>query len=228
MSIKSTIREYTLKALRDFLDANATTTNNEPSTSIHLDDLSLDDLRREKIRIEMEERKMLSRLRALEAKKFRLFEEGSRTDSDREQRVFARQIRDKDLQAHNMDRMLQAFSKQMRILTGLIQVKERQRHLQSSGLGDILNGIDLQDLMHYVDQASVDGKFHINKFDDILNAMEEADAMRPALHEDEDVLSILHAMQQAHEAGDTTESIEKQFDDLTQRMQREASSEIPR
>lgn len=226
-----TIRTQALHALRDVLNdrfpaETPAQTPAETSVPPHatLADLGLDDLRREKIRIEQEERKILARIRDLETQKRRLFEQGTRLSSEREQRALARQIRDLDVQAQNMDRMLQAFSKQMRVITGLLQIKERQIHNGASAFSELVNQLDLQEVLLYVDHSSVEGEFHLSKFDQILGAMEEAEALRPHLREEEDVLQILEAMQQAHDGQDCPAVLEARFNGLTQKMQTAVAS----
>ncbi len=183
-----------------------------------IEDIKLDDLRREKVRLEQEERKMLDRLRKLEAKKRALFEEGVRNPSEREQRVLARRIKELDVQANSMDSMLQAISKQMRILNGLIQVKERTRIMSESGFSKLLSEMDLGDLISYVDKASVEGEFHMNKFDDLINVLEEADNLSPEYREDQDVLQIMQAMQSAREAADSPEALDEKYAEFTRQM----------
>lgn len=161
---------------------------------------------------------MLARLREVEAHKRKLFEDGIQNASEREQRVIARRIKEMDVEASNMDRMLQAISKQMRIINGLLQVKERYRVLAESGISGILKDIDLQDLIIYIDKASVDGEFHMDKFDELLHTLEEADAISPDYKEDKDVLEIMQAMQRAREASDSPEAMEEQFKEMSQRI----------
>jgi len=218
--LKKSIKEYGLNILRELLNGKQP----EPAAKkTSLDDLSLDDLRREKIRFDQEERKMLARLREVEAEKKKLFEEGVRNSSEREQRVLARRIKEKDLEASNMDRMLQAISKQMRILNGLLQVKERYRVLSESGISTLLKDMDLQDLIRYIDKASVDGEFHVDKFDELLNALEESDAISPDYKEDKDVMDIMKAMQEAREAADSPEALDRQFEEMSKNMQKNAT-----
>jgi len=220
----ASIKDVGVSILRDILNTispekkaeaapRATGTN-----KASIEDLAIDDLRREKIRLDQEERKLLARLREVEAEKRKLFEDGVRNASEREQRVFARRIKEKDVEASNMDRMLQAISKQMRILNGLIQIKESSRMMNESGIADVLKGLDLQDLVSYIDKASVDGEFHVDKFDEIINAIEEADSLSPEYKEDKDVMDIMKAMQQAREAADSPEAMEEQFKSMSEEM----------
>jgi|GEM_PF-816661 hypothetical protein len=183
-----------------------------------LDDLKLDDLRREKVRLEQEERKMLARLREVEAKKRQLFEEGARNPSDREQLVTARRIKELDVRAGNMDSMLQAISKQMRILNGLIQVKERTRVMAESGISKLLSEIDLGDLIAHIDQSSVDGEFHMEKFNDLIGILEESDSISPEYSEDQDVLEIMRSMQAAREVADSPESLDQRYAEFNRQL----------
>ena len=212
--IKKSLKDYGLQILRELLTGKSP----EKGAKTSLDDLSLDDLRREKIRLDQEERKMLSRLREVEGQKRNLFEEGVRNASEREQRVIARRIKELDVEAASMDRTLQAISKQTRIINGLLQVKERYRFMAESGVSGLLKDIDLQDLIIYIDKASVDGEFHLDKFDELIRALEEAEAVAPGFKEDKDVQDIVLQMQKAREALDNPEAMEQQFEELSQRM----------
>jgi len=212
--IKKSLKDYGLQILRELLTGKSP----EKGAKTSLDDLSLDDMRREKIRLDQEERKMLSRLREVEGQKRNLFEEGVRNASEREQRVIARRIKELDVEAASMDRTLQAISKQTRIINGLLQVKERYRFMAESGVSGLLKDIDLQDLIIYIDKASVDGEFHLDKFDELIRALEEAEAVAPGFKEDKDVQDIVLQMQKAREALDNPEAMEQQFEELSQRM----------
>ena len=212
--IKKSLKDYGLQILRELLTGKSP----EKGAKTSLDDLSLDDMRREKIRLDQEERKMLARLREVEGQKRNLFEEGVRNASEREQRVVARRIKELDVEAASMDRTLQAISKQTRIINGLLQVKERYRFMAESGVSGLLKDIDLQDLIIYIDKASVDGEFHLDKFDELIRALEEAEAVAPGFKEDKDVQDIVLQMQKAREALDNPEAMEQQFAELSQRM----------
>lgn len=215
-NIKQQLKEHGMQLLRDLLVGKP-----QPGAAAKkasLDDIPLDDLRREKIRLEQEERKMLARLKDLEKQKRQHFEEGVRNASDREQRVIARRIKELDVEANNMDRMLQVISKQMRTLNGLVQLKERTRMASESGLNSLLQGMDLQDLITYINKASVDGEFHMDKFDELLGALEEADSISPDYAEDRDVLDIMKAMQSAREASDNPEALEERYTEMSQKI----------
>ncbi len=225
MDFKRSLRDFSVQFLRELLkDKNAGETSETPQ-KMRLEDLTLDDLRREKVRLDQEERKLLARLRDIEKRKKALFAEGTRNSSEREQRAIARRIKDLDVEARNLDRLLQVISKQQRILNGLVQVKESARVMSQTGISRILQEIDLQDLIIYIDQASVDGEFHLDKFDELIRALEEADAASTEITEDQDVLDIVRAMQEAQAVADSPEALEEYYDEAARRLEERRKQE---
>jgi hypothetical protein len=57
--------------------------------------------------------------------------------------------------------------------------------------------VDLQELQIYVDQATIDGVFHMDKFSEILNTLEESERLVGPVAEEKDILAIVEAMQEA-------------------------------
>jgi membrane protease subunit (stomatin/prohibitin family) len=195
----------------NLLKSRKDTTLRKPAS---LDDIPLDDLKREKVRLDQRERTMISEIQDIETEKRKLFEEGVRNNIQREQRIIARHIKELDQRAQNMDRMLQTISKQMRILSGQVTLKERSRIMAESGIASVLKTIDLQDLVVLIDLASVDGEFQEEKFDDLLRALEGSGAHTPEISEDEDVLQIMREMQMASEAADSPETVEERLKEM--------------
>jgi hypothetical protein len=185
-----------------------------------IEDVPVDDLRREKISLEQEERKLLARLKDIEKQKRLVFDDGVQAAGVREQRVNARRYKELDDEASNMDKMLQIISQQMRVLNGLVQLKERSRMAAESGLNSIIKDMDLHDLTVYITKASVDGEFNMDKLSQILGHLGEADGLSPEYREDQDVIDIMHAMQQAREATDASpESHESIIQDLNKSIE---------
>jgi hypothetical protein len=215
---KNTIVDFGLRALRQLLNDQQGTESKAPLGPVKLEDVKLDDLKREKVRLDQEERKLLSDIRDIESQKQKLFQDGVQNVSQREQIVLARRIKELDVQAANMDRMLQSISKQTRTLNGLVQIKERFRLNTESGLASMLTNLDLSELVTYIDTASVDGEFHMTKLDDILRAMEQAEAVSPQYSEDNDVLEIVKQMQMARETGEIAGILDTHLDETAEQL----------
>lgn len=187
-----------------------------------LEDLSLDSLQKEKTRLELEERKLIRRVEELEAQKRQLFEEGTREPSTRKQVILARKIKELDAQVANLDKNLQFFSRQLRVLNGFIQLKENERILRESGISRLITSVDLQTLQTYVDSATVDGVFHMDKFQDILSVMEESYAVAGGVQEEPDIMQIVREMQRVAESGEVTPAaVEEGLSRVSQTLRRE-------
>ncbi len=166
-----------------------------------LKDITVDELKREKIRLELEEKRQAGQVEELERQKQRIFLQGKDESSDRQQRILATKIKELDVQAGNMDKNLRFISKQLRIINGFIQIKENQRLVQEAGLASIISKIDMEKLQQYVEQASVEGSFQWDKFESILGNLEESDKITSVGAEDKDIQEIMKAMQEAKVAG---------------------------
>jgi hypothetical protein len=222
---KRTLVDWGWSLIKELLKDKAPTDVNQDAAvkKARLEDLSIDDLQREKIRLAQEERKLIARLKEVEKQKKQLFAEGVQNDSDRERRVIARRIKELDVEANNMDRMLQIISKQMRTLNGLMQLKERARMASESGLTNLITNLDLEELIRYIDKASVDGEFNMDKFNQVLEALEEAEAVSPEYREDQDVLDLVAAMEETRTRLDHPDALEKGYNEVEQRLSKRSA-----
>ena len=165
-----------------------------------LDSVSVDQLRRERIRIEQEESRLLKKLGEVEKDKQALFEKGTDEPSQRQQVIVARKIKELDQQGRNYDRTMKLFSRQLRIITGFLHVKENKTLLQKTAVSSLLATMDLADLQQFVETATVEGQFQMDKFEHILGTLEDYDRDTPATSEDADTLAIVEAMNRARAA----------------------------
>ncbi|GAP21823.1 hypothetical protein [Leptolinea tardivitalis] len=224
MTEKRTLVDFGLNILRDLLNNTAKSQPaSDTAKKLKLDEVPLETLKKEKISLEQEEKKTLSRLREIENRKRQLFSEGVQNiSSDREQTVLARKIKELDVEAAGLDQVLHALSKQMRVIDGLVQIKERTMIFSSTN-NTILSKLNMDDILHYVNMASADGEFQINKFDDLLRAMEMNASIAPEFREEADVLEIKKAMQRAREAGELSdERIDEELKNLYEKKVQQA------
>ena len=170
-----------------------------------LEDLSLDEMRKEKIRLDQEEKKLMLRLDQIEEQKKKVFLMGREEPSERKKMVLARKFKELDVQAKSMERNLQYFSKQLRIINGFMNLKENRRILQESGLTAIISNMDLQELQIYVDQASIDGTFQLEKLQEVLGTLEEGSSITGEIPEDRDVTEVYRMMEAASRVEDDAE-----------------------
>jgi hypothetical protein len=187
-----------------------------------LEDLSGDDLTRERLRLEQEEKKLLRQVEEVESEKRAAFEQATKEGSVRKQTIMARKIKQLDTEAKNIDRNLRVISKQLRIINGFIQVKENKRIWEQSGLWSQISEMDLSDLGAYVDEAVIEGSFNNEKFSGIINTLEGSRGIVDDIEEDQDVMSILGEIQAAAAAGEARpEAVDESFNRLEEQLQQE-------
>jgi hypothetical protein len=219
---KNNLLNFGLNLLRELVKEKPGAEGAKPAASGSLgklDDIKLEDLTRKKVQLDQKERIILADVRKLESEKRKLFEEGARNASEREQRVLARRMLGLDQQAKNADAMLMDISKQIRIVDGLVQIKERVRLKEELGLQSIFQDMDMTELLGIIEKASVDSEVNTRALDDVLNEMEKASSASPQYTEDDDVMEIVRQMQQAREAADNPADLEKHYNDLARKTE---------
>lgn len=181
-----------------------------------LQDLSMDDLMQERIRLRQTEKQLMEKIDGIEKEKKGLFAEGTKESSERKRLILARQIKEKDVQAQNYDKSLNVISKQQRTINGLLQLKENEKLLKQSGLSSMIARMDLAELQGWVEKSSVDGEFKMEKLSEILGVVEGTDTLPGANRsEDEDILAIMDQMQRANEMQNDASSVEGIFKEMS-------------
>jgi hypothetical protein len=168
--------------------------------------ISLDELRREQIRITQEERKLISKVEEAEKRKREMFIQGKNEHSETKRRIIARDFKVADSKAQHLERSLQIFSKQIRILNGFVAIKENEQILKKMGVSKLINSMDLVELQRYVEEASTEGEFMMEKFSTILGVMEEQEAALGELAGDKDIEEIMNVWRE-YETVDDEEKV---------------------
>lgn len=161
--------------------------------------IALDELRRERIRLEQAEQRIARDVDTLEGEKRELFAKGRDEDSQRQQIALARKIKEKDAAAQAKDRQLSMISRQTRILSGFMILKENQALTKDLGVSSLISRMDLDELQKFVEKATVEGQFQMERFAQILKTIESPEGT-DMVGEDADTLAIVVAMQEAREA----------------------------
>jgi len=215
MGKKWSLKEYGKSVMRELLKEPG---KKDEGKLTRLEDLKMDDLKREKVRLDLEERKTLGEARELEAQKRNLFEEGIKVSGTREAKIIARKLKETDGLAANLDRLLDSLSQQTRIITGLIQAKDLARIQKESGIGALLGNFDMEDLVVFVDECFIDGEFNTAKMKEMQDVFN-----RPGLDrmkdDDQDITEIMKQFEQAREARDNPDAIDEKYRALNNQME---------
>ncbi len=170
-----------------------------------LDKISSDELKRERVRIEQNESKLIKEIEDVEKKKQSLFLKGKEESSQRQQMIIARKIKELDVRSRNKDKQLAMLSKQLRVISGFEQIKENDKMIKEMGMSSLINKMDLQELQKYVEKSMVEGQFQMEKFTALLGDLEGTAVGGEYSEEDKDILGIVDAMQEASAAESTGE-----------------------
>jgi len=159
-----------------------------------------DEIRRERIRLEQIEQRVGKEIDELERRKQELFVKGRGDVTQRQQVGLARKIKELDVGARAKDKQLALVSRQMRVLSGLTMIKENEALARDLGVSSIVSKMDLGELQQYVERATVDGQFQMERLAEILGTLEAPLDQDVAITEDGDTMAIVAAMQEAREA----------------------------
>lgn len=185
-----------------------------------LADFSMDDLDRERIRLERTERTFLGDLKKIEKEKSEWFTKGVES-SAREQLIAARKVKELDVAAGNIDKNMSVISRQARTVNAFIQLKKNEKLFRSHGLSKDIYGMDIGDLEKGIIESGVEGELNVKKLEDLLGKVEGNDPLPISLREGEDVADILKAMQEA-QAG---RSVDETLRDLNKTMRSKDANE---
>ncbi len=158
------------------------------------------ELRRERMALEQEESRISSDVEKLEREKQQLFLRGKDEASERQRRILATKIKQRDSEAASADKRLRFVSRQLRVINGLIQIKENERLFERLGLSSLINRLDPDQLERYIIEASVEGGLQMETFQRLLTTVEESERITGVGEEERDVEEIMKAMQEAQVA----------------------------
>ncbi len=171
--------------------------------------IALDDLTMAKVKLEQEQDRVMRRVADLEKEKEKLFQQGVGEASKRRQQLLAQKIQELEFQAKSYDKNLSAYQKQMRVLNGLIFLKENRQSWEETAVGQILGNMELGELEGFVDQATANNVFQMDKFERLLGSLEDSGEFAEREELDEGVSQIMAEMQRAREAGSVGAGLEQ-------------------
>jgi hypothetical protein len=159
-----------------------------------------DEIRRERIRLEQIEQRVGKEIDELERRKQELFVKGKGDVTQRQQVGLARKIKELDVAVRAKDKQIALVSRQMRVLSGLTMIKENEALARDLGVSSIVSKMDLGELQQYVEKATIDGQFQMERLAEILGTLEGPLDQDLGMAEDADTMAIVAAMQEARES----------------------------
>lgn len=171
-----------------------------------IDRISLDEFRREKIRLDREESRFIGRSEQIERQKEQLFKQLVNEPSQVRETTLARKIKERDEEGKGYIRLSRYLGHQLRIVNGLIAIKEEARMMSKEAVG-LLSKIPFDELFSYMEKATTSSDFERDRIKELLKTLEEGQSlMSTALtDEDEDVQKIIAIAQEVRSHGEAGE-----------------------
>lgn len=161
-----------------------------------LDQLSVDELRAARLKLEKNRERTLDQIRDLEERKAILFEEGVHSDS-RARLDRARRIKEAEEQIHHLDKQLVFFGKQIQIINRLAFLKQNRAQMIELGIDKVLGKMDTGELRSYVDEISLSGAVNGERLDELSQMLEDALGAGSNSSEDPEISRLLEEMERA-------------------------------
>jgi hypothetical protein len=135
-------------------------------------DLSLDQVKREEIRLGIRENQTLAKLEKVEKEREEIFARGSKIKSPAHRRQLARLYEMKASGVKMMERELALISKELTTISALKLALERQQHSRE-GVSRLLHRVDEAELMTYLEDDKISQEMYLEKLSSVLSTVTE-------------------------------------------------------
>ncbi len=135
-------------------------------------DLTLEDVKREEIRLGIRENQTLAKLERLEKEREEIFSKGSRIKSPSRRRQLARLYDMKTNGTKMMERELSTLSKELTTMSGLKLALERKK-MSKEGASQLLQKVDEAQLMTLLEDDKITQELYQEKLASVLSTVME-------------------------------------------------------
>jgi hypothetical protein len=135
-------------------------------------ELTLDQVKREEIKLGIRETQTLSKLEKLEKEREEIFAKGLKIKSPPRRRQLARVYEMKSSGVKMMERELSMISKEITTISALKLALER-RHNSKEGVSRILERVDEAKLMTYLEDDKISQEMYLEKLNGVLSTVTE-------------------------------------------------------
>jgi hypothetical protein len=135
-------------------------------------DLTLDQVKREEIKLGIRENQTLSKLEKLEKEREEIFSRGMKIKAPSRRRQLARLYEMKSSGVKMLERELAVISKELTTIAALKLALER-RQMSRDGVSRLLNRVDEAELMTYLEDDKITQEMYLEKLNSVLSSVTE-------------------------------------------------------
>ncbi|RLE83649.1 MAG: hypothetical protein DRJ41_04530 [Thermoprotei archaeon] len=161
-----------------------------------LESLTLDDLKRMKIKLEVRMEELSRRIGEIEDEVKKLFEKAKETKSHSEEVFLARRIKALTQEANVLRQSHSSINKELVLVTNLLGIKQHEAFLREAGVWNVLKNVKPELLVRYLAERKVEAEDRerlLNELIDLSSQMWSTEA------EEGDVKEILEALRAVKE-----------------------------
>jgi len=159
-----------------------------------LDQLTEDDLRTARKKLEFNRDRVLKQVHDLENKKARLLEEGAQSEL-RVRKDKAYQIKATEEQIHQLDYQLTATAKQIQFINRLVFLKQNNDQVGQLAVDQLLGKVDTRELRLYIEDITVRGTAGADRLNELVEMFDQSWAEVSGAGEDPELARILLEME---------------------------------
>ncbi len=160
-----------------------------------IDQLSVDELRAARVRMEHSRGKVLKEIKGLEERKSAVFQEGVAQPDQRGKRIAAQQIKEIEEQTRQLDQQLNFYSKQLTVVSRMEFLKRNHDQMTEMGIDKLLGKMDTGELRQYVEQSSLNGEVTMERLDELSKMLGEAVNAGGTGDEDPEIADLIAQME---------------------------------
>lgn len=139
-----------------------------------IEQLTVDELRAARVRMEQSRNKVLKDIGDLEGQKARIFQEGAATPDMRSRRLAAQRIKETEEQIKQLDQQLAFYEKQLQLVSRFEFMKRNSNQLMESGIDKLFGKLDTDEVRKYIEDLTLNGAVNMERLEEISNMLGEA------------------------------------------------------
>lgn len=141
----------------------------------NLQQVDLADLRKERITLDNEERRLQKQNASVQQQRLRVLQEyhtAREQGADHQAKIIARQLKNIDDQLRGFDLRHDTLNKQQRMVNGLMVLKENESFITRIAGNSRLNQMNLVELQNWVEQATEKGDLTTERLEQMIGTMD--------------------------------------------------------
>ncbi|MCK5870397.1 MAG: hypothetical protein KAG45_07125 [Methyloprofundus sp.] len=197
-----------------------------------LQTIKADELRKEEIGLQNEERRIEKDINRSLADEQQIKSEYAVANSQNDahkKKMLARKLQEVRSKTNAFDKRHDTLIKQKRMISGLILIKENTEFLDRITGGSKINSMDMVEIQAFVEQATLDGELTNDKLENLVKAMDDSAGSYGQNESDTDLTDLMTELDAEMDTSTTDEATylasNSEIDQAMQALDKELSSQ---